>query len=156
MNESDAASTDGPRTPGDAEASGGSISKIPPDVCLTLLMNCSVGRLAFVGDDGRQQLMPVNYAAVDDEVYFRTSSDGPLAALAAGRDGVAFGVDEFEDRTGQGWNVTARGTTSRVTDKPTVDKVNAIGLPLPWAGNNRRVLVKLQIQDIDGRRVARY
>ena len=156
MNESDSVSTNGPVTPRNTEASGGSISKIPPDVCLTMLMNCSVGRLAFVGDDGRQQLMPVNFAAVDDEVYFRTSSDGPLAVLAAGRDGVAFGVDKFEDRASQGWNVTVRGTTSAVTDKSTVDKVNAIGLPLPWAGNNRRVLVKLQIQEVDGRRVARY
>lgn len=122
-----------------------------------MLTNCSVGRLAFIGEDGRQQLMPVNFAALDNEVYFRaTRSDGPLAALAAGRDDVAFGVDKFEDRAGQGWNVTVRGTTSRVTDKSTFDKVNAIRLPVPWAGNNRRVLVKLQIQEVDGRRVARY
>lgn len=121
-----------------------------------MLMNCSVGRLAFVGDDGRQELLPVNFAAVDDEIFFRTSPVGPLAVLAAGRNGVAFGVDEFDERASQGWNVTVRGTTSRVRDAAVVEKAKAIGLPLPWAGDDRTILVKLAISEIDGRRVARY
>lgn len=140
----------------DPEPSGGSISKIPPDVCRTMLINASVGRLAFVDGDGRQQLLPVNYAAVDDEVFFRTRADGPLSSLAEGREGVAFGVDKFDDRAGQGWNVTVWGTTSRVTDASDVDKVKAIGLNTPWAGSDRELLVKLRVQEIDGRRVARF
>ena len=133
----------------------GSISKVPSEVCLTLLMGATVGRVAFLGEGGRQELMPVNFAVVDREIYFRTTSTGPLAALADGKDNVAFGVDHFDSASGHGWNVTVRGETKRVDEPETVNFADASGLGTPWAGGDRRQVVKIVIREIDGRRVAR-
>lgn len=156
MAEADPASKENSGPGGNTAGSGGSISRIPPEVCRTMLMNSAVGRLAFVDSDGRQQLMPVNFATVEDDIYFRTSAGGPLSVLASGRDGIAFGVDEYDVSSGRGWNVTVRGTTSRVNDESTIDRVAAVGLHRSWAGSDRTLLIRLRIREIDGRRVARY
>ena len=133
----------------------GSISAIPADVCLTLLAGGVVGRIAFTGADGRQELMPVNYTVIEDSIYYRTTPTGPLSLLAAGLDNVAFGVDGVESSSGRGWNVTARGEAARVTDPEVVREVDASGLGTPWAGGDRAEIVKIVIHEIDGRRVAR-
>ena len=128
---------------------------MPSDVCLTLLMGATVGQVAFIGEGGRQELMPVNFVVVDQEIYFRTSSSGPLSALADGRDNVAFGVHQVERASGRGWNVTVRGETSRVDETESVEFANASGLGTPWAGGDRLLVVKIVIREIDGRRVSR-
>ena len=133
----------------------GSISTVPSEVCLTLLTGATVGRVAFLGEGGRQELMPVNFAVMNREIYFRTSSTGPLSALADGRDNVAFGVDHFDSVTGQGWNVTVRGETTRVDEPEAVEFAQPSGLGTPWAGGDRRLVVKIVIREIDGRRVSR-
>lgn len=139
----------------DPDATTGSISKMPTEVCLTLLMGASVGRIAFTGEDGKLELMPVNFSVVDREIYFRTSSTGPLSQLAEGRDSVAFEVDGVDQVSGQGWNVTVRGQAVGVDDPKSVDLAAASGLGAPWAGGDRRQVVKIVIHEIDGRRVSR-
>lgn len=133
----------------------GSISAIPADVCMTLLMGGVVGQVAFIGADGRQELIPVNFVVIDDSTYFRTNRDGPLARLADGLDNVAFGVEGVDTSTGQGWNVTARGKSMRVTDPADLQAVDAAGLRSPWAGGDRAEVVRIAIHEIDGRRVKR-
>jgi hypothetical protein len=138
-----------------ADEPTGSISAIPPDVCLTLLMGGVVGWVAFIRPDGRQELMPVNFTVVEDSIYFRTSPSGPLSRLAARLDNVAFGVDGVDKSSGRGWNVTARGEAMRVTDPEVLHVVDASGLRQPWAGGERGEVVMIAIQEIDGRRVTR-
>ena len=133
----------------------GSISTMPSDVCLTLLMGATVGLVAFIGEGGRQELMPVNFVVIDREIYFRTSPSGPLSALADGGNNVAFGVHQVDGVSGQGWNVTVRGETARVDDPVSVEIIDASGLGMPWAGGDRRLIVKIVIREIDGRRVSR-
>lgn len=133
----------------------GSISTIPPDVCLTLMAGAVVGRVAFIGADGRQELMPVNFGVVDDAIFFRISTSGPLSVLADGMDNVAFGVDGIDPSSGRGWSVTARGESVRVTDPTVVTAVEAAGLHQPWAGGDRDEVVRIVIRQVDGRRVAR-
>ena len=133
----------------------GSISTVPSEVCLTLLMGATVGQVAFIGEGGRQELMPVNFVVIDREIYFRTSSTGPLSALADGRDNVALGVHHVDGVSGRGWNVTVRGETSRVDEPKMVEFAQASGLEAPWAGGDRRLVVKITIGEIDGRRVSR-
>ena len=132
----------------------GSISAMPEEVCLTLLGGSVVGRVAFTGELGRQELMPVNYVVIDREIYFRTGRSGPLSILAAGLDNVAFEVDFVDARSSQGWNVTARGETMRVMQPEVLKAVEAAGLKPPWAGGGRHIVVKIAIRDIDGRRVS--
>lgn len=133
----------------------GTISAIPPDVCMTLLMGGVVGRVAFIGADGRQELMPVNFTVMDDSIYFRTSRNGPLSVLADGLGNIAFGVDGVDGSSGRGWNVTARGESMRVTDAEELRAIDATGLRQPWAGGDRAEVVKIAIHEIDGRRVKR-
>lgn len=139
----------------DSDEPSGSISAIPAGVCLTLLAGGVVGRVAFIGADGRQELLPVNFAVVEDSIYFRTSRAGPLSRLAEGLDNVAFGVDGVEVSSGRGWNVTARGETVGVSDHAELADVEASGLSQPWAGGDRGQVVKIVIHEIDGRRVTR-
>ena len=133
----------------------GSISTMPSEVCLTLLMGATVGLVAFIGEGGRQELMPVNFVVIDREIYFRTSPSGFLSALADGGNNVAFGVHQVDSVSGQGWNVTVRGETTRVDDPASVEIIDASGLGMPWAGGDRRLIVKIVIREIDGRRVSR-
>jgi hypothetical protein len=133
----------------------GSISTVPSDVALTLLTGATVGQVAFIGAGGRQELMPVNFVVIDREIYFRTSSSGPLSALADGRDNVAFGVHGVDSGSGRGWNVTVRGESEHVDETESIEFANASGLGAPWAGADRRLVVKIVIREIDGRRVSR-
>ena len=145
--------TDQPgQEPYEAESS---ISTVPSEVCLTLLTGATVGQVAFIGEGGRQELMPVNFVLIDREIYFRTSSTGPLSALADGRDDVAFGVVHVDSASGRGWNVTARGETSRAGEAESVEFAPAAGLGTPWAGGDRQLVVKIVIREIVGRRVSR-
>lgn len=139
----------------DTDEPNGSISAIPADVCLTLLMGGLVGWVAFIGADGRQELMPVNFKVVDDSICLRTSPTGPLSPLADGLDNVAFGVDGVDSSTGRGWNVTARGQAMRVTDPDALRMIDASGLRQPWAGGDRGEVVRINIHEIDGRRVTK-
>jgi nitroimidazol reductase NimA-like FMN-containing flavoprotein (pyridoxamine 5'-phosphate oxidase superfamily) len=132
----------------------GSISAMPEEVCLTLLGGSVVGRVAFIGERGHQELLPVNYVIIDREIYFRTGERGPLSILADGRDNVAFEVDHLDVHSGQGWNVTVRGETMRVTQPEVLVAIEAAGLKPPWAGGERRLVVKIAIREIDGRRVS--
>lgn len=133
----------------------GSISAIPRDVCMALLAAGVVGRVAFIGADGRQELMPVNFTVVDDLIYFRTNASGPLSMLVDGMDNVAFGVDGVDSSSGYGWNVTAWGEAVGVHDPEALRVVDASGLEQPWAGGYRDQMVRILIQEIDGRRVTR-
>ncbi|MEO6471772.1 MAG: pyridoxamine 5'-phosphate oxidase family protein [Aeromicrobium sp.] len=122
---------------------------------MTLLSGGVVGRVAFIGADGRQELMPVNFTVVDDAIYFRTSASGALSLLADGLGNVAFGVDGVDASAGRGWNVTARGEAEGVLDPAILRVVDASGMQKPWAGDDRGQVVKIVIHEIDGRRVTR-
>ena len=67
-----------------------------------------------------------------------------------GRDAAEFEVDHVDPASGQGWNVTVRGECVRVNDPKALELVAAAGLSAPWAGGDRRLVVKIVIHDIDG------
>jgi nitroimidazol reductase NimA-like FMN-containing flavoprotein (pyridoxamine 5'-phosphate oxidase superfamily) len=130
----------------------GSIVELPEEECLALLETTTVGRIAFVDDEG-QQLVPVNFALIDGAIYFRTLPDGFLSSLAKGHQDVAFGVDH-QDVFRKGWNVTVRGATHGVEDRATINKVRSHHRLQPWAGGVRPLVVRIDIGSIAGRRVS--
>lgn len=130
----------------------GSLVQLSTEECLTLLGTTTVGRLAFVDDEG-QQLIPVNFALIDGTIFFRTAPGGVLAGLADGHDDIAFGVDHHEDLYRDGWNVTVRGSVAAVQDAETVETVLSHGRLRPWAGGERPVVMGVTIRSVDGRRV---
>lgn len=129
----------------------GSIVELPEDECLALLESTTVGRIAFVDNEG-QQLVPVNFALIDGAIYFRTLPDGFLSSLARGHDDVAFGVDHH-DVFREGWNVTVRGAAREADDRATINKVLGHHRLRPWAGGVRPMVIKISPTSIAGRRV---
>lgn len=137
-------------TPDDRRS--GSVVALPHEECLALLETTTVGRIAFVNDEG-QQLIPVNFALIDGAIYFRTLPDGFLSSLAMGHDDVAFGVDHY-DVFRNGWNVTVRGGARGVEDRATINKVLSNHKLKPWAGGVRPLVIQVSLGSIDGRRVS--
>lgn len=131
----------------------GKLVELPESECLILLTTTTVGRVAFVNDEG-QQLVPVNFAVIDGVIYFRTLSDGLLAQLAQGHADVAFGVDHHDDTYRDGWNVTVKGQASLVEDRATINTVLSHGRLRPWAGGTRSLVIRVSIDTIAGRRVS--
>lgn len=130
----------------------GSIVELPEEECLALLGTTTVGRIAFVNDEG-QQLVPVNFALIDGAIYFRTLPDGFLSSLAQGHEDVAFGVDH-QDVFRDGWNVTVRGAARGVEDRATINMVLSNHRLKPWAGGVRPLVIKISPSSINGRRVS--
>ena len=133
------------------ERQTGALIELPVEECLALLTTTTVGRVAFVDGEG-QQLIPVNFAVIDGDIYFRTTPDGVLAGLAAGHEDIAFGVDHV-DEFRNGWNVTVRGTAEAARDRPTVETVMAHSRLRPWAGGVRPLVIKVTPRSVAGRRV---
>ena len=135
------------------EARRGRIVDLPADECMVLLSTTTIGRVAFVNEDG-QQLVPVNFAEIDGVIYFRTMPEGFLAQLAHGHEDVAFGVDYHDDTYRHGWNVTVKGSAALVEDRATINMVLSHGRLRPWAGGVRPLVISISLDSIAGRRVA--
>ncbi|EFQ82945.1 pyridoxamine 5'-phosphate oxidase family protein [Aeromicrobium marinum DSM 15272] len=119
--------------------------------CRELLTTTTVGRVAFV-DAAGIHLVPLNFAVIDDLVFFRTSPDSLLAGLPEAGE-IAFGVDHHAELFRHGWNVTVKGSASRVTDPEQIRTVLATARLRPWAGGERDVVIALEPRSIEGRRV---
>lgn len=125
---------------------------VPEQECLELMATTTVGRVAFVNADGLQ-LMPLNFALIDGEIYFRTATDSVLDDLTEGDARVAFGVDYHSGEFREGWSVTVKGLAIRVSDPATYERVMSWSRLRPWAGGTRGVVIRLIRQEMDGRRV---
>lgn len=119
--------------------------------CRELLTSTTVGYVAFVDGEG-QQLLPVNFAVLDGDVYFRTRSGSVLAGLAGGHDDVAFGI-HFAGLYQSGWNVTLVGEASGVEDPAVLEELRASGRPRSWAPGDLDVTVVIRPRRIGGRQV---
>lgn len=137
----------------DSDLNDGRIRPLPRDECLDLLGTTTVGRVAFIGDDG-PELVPVNFALIDGVIYFRTLPDGFLSQLRSGSHRVAFGVDHHDDLYRNGWNVTVKGVIRQVEDRATINLVLGHARLRPWAGGVRPMVMRVSIDEIDGRRVS--
>jgi uncharacterized protein len=67
-----------------------------------------VGRVGFVAE-GKIVVLPVNYLAEDDAIFFCTTDGTKLSALRGGA-AVAFEVDASQPMYHSGWSVLVNGT----------------------------------------------
>jgi hypothetical protein len=116
--------------------------------CWQLLASARVARVAFV-EHGLPQLVVMNHLPQGHELLFQTNEESRLAARTA--DGmslpVAVEVDSASAAGKSGWSVIASGSLSRTT----VEDVAAV--PVPWRPEAVGVLLRMTVDQIDGRHV---
>lgn len=130
------------------------IAELDESQCRELLETHStrLGRVAFVedGDPDWPTVLPVNYTVVEGAVFFRTFEGSKLYA-ALRRQRVAFEVDAVDERWQDGWSVLAIGSLAVVRD-PRVAAAADEDLA-SWAAGEDEQLVRLEIDQLTGRRV---
>ena len=130
----------------------------PPELLETLseatchrhLDAASVGRVALVRA-GRVEMFPVNYAMNSGAVIVRTHPGGALHALERGA-AVVFEIDELDHRYQTGWSVVVHGTAEHVTDVAEIEQLEALELA-PWAGGTRPDWIRIDLDEVSGRRI---
>lgn len=119
--------------------------------CRDLLRPGGVGRVVF--DDARGPVaLPVNFGFVGDAVVVRTA-DGSVAGAAEHGGLVSFEVDHLDEALGEGWSVLLTGVASVGGEADEVAVPERAGLPEPWAGGDRPLLVRIAADELSGRRI---
>ncbi|HET7194262.1 MAG TPA: pyridoxamine 5'-phosphate oxidase family protein [Nocardioides sp.] len=119
--------------------------------CETLLRAGVAGRVALAAPDG-PHIVPINYSVVDDTIVMRTS---PYSLLGTyGRSAMlAFEVDQFDYEHQRGWSVVGRGRSEVVQDEEELEHIRAVWSPRPWASGVRRLVIRLPLHELTGRRL---
>jgi uncharacterized protein len=118
--------------------------------CLSLLSTLDVGRCAWVGDDGRVVVLPVNFVIEDDEIVFRSAAGAKLAAARTGCP-FSFQGDEIEPALRTGWSVLVSGHAREVSDPD--EAAWLAQLVHPWARHEPAYVVRLHPEQVTGRRL---
>lgn len=125
------------------------VQQLTSGQCWQLLRETPFGRLAVVLD-GRPEIFPVNHVVDRGTVIFRTDSGAKL--LGASGQPVAFEVDGFDQ--GAAWSVVAKGRAHEV--RQLHDVLDTAALPLfPWQGGGKPRFVRIEVEQLSGRRFAR-
>ncbi|MGD9700945.1 MAG: pyridoxamine 5'-phosphate oxidase family protein [Acidimicrobiia bacterium] len=128
------------------------LQELSVEECLQLLTQARVGRLAYLDEMG-PVAVPVNFATVDRDIYFRVEDGVKRAAI--GQPCLAFEVDHIDDDQHAGWSVIARGAGREVPpdDLPALLKRMHGSFPAPWALGIHNVWLQLSPHTITGRRL---
>jgi uncharacterized protein len=89
------------------------IEALSEEECLALLRSHRVGRIALT-DHGQPLIFPVNYAADDRAVVFRTAPGMKLHESRMAK--VAFEIDEVDTEAGTAWSVMVQGVAYEITE----------------------------------------
>ncbi|HUS22927.1 MAG TPA: pyridoxamine 5'-phosphate oxidase family protein [Aeromicrobium sp.] len=122
--------------------------------CRRLLRGATVGRVALRTPDGLR-VIPVNYAARDDAIYFRTTPES-VVGLNAPNAEIAFEIDNVDYEYHRGWSVVAHGIARSVADPDELQELDRAWGPQPWADGPRPLCVRLRWSEITGRRLGPF
>jgi nitroimidazol reductase NimA-like FMN-containing flavoprotein (pyridoxamine 5'-phosphate oxidase superfamily) len=127
------------------------VTELTREESIRLLQDKSfVGRIGFMAD-GMIQVLPVNYLAEDDAIFFCTADGTKLSAVSAGAP-VAFEVDASQPMYHSGWSVLVNGTASEVTDPSELERLRR-GPLKSWAMTRPQHWVRITIDSISGRQI---
>jgi nitroimidazol reductase NimA-like FMN-containing flavoprotein (pyridoxamine 5'-phosphate oxidase superfamily) len=129
----------------------GSAEVLSLDECWALLAADEVGRLAIIRGD-TPVVTPINYVVDDGTIVFRTD---PGTKFHQGpRSKVSFEIDGLDHVTQSGWSVIATGFLDEITeyDAAVFDRVRRLQIQ-PWAGGEKRHVMRLVPSSVSGRRV---
>ena len=110
----------------------------------------SVGRIA-ISVGALPVVLPVNFAVIDDSIYFRAVPGTKLAA-ATSETVVAFEIDSYEADGHAGWSVLVQGRARVVTDVPTLARVTHANLNAWALPDQADQVVEVEMSTISGRR----
>ena len=130
--------------------SEGDLEVLDSAACLDLLGTLDVGRCAWVAEDGRVVVLPVNFAIEEGDIVFRSAAGAKLAAARAGQR-FSFEGDDVEPALRTGWSVLVTGRASEVGDP--VEAARLAQLVHPWSRDHRPNVVRLHAEQISGRRL---
>ena len=118
--------------------------------CLRLLAESRVGRVV-VTDRALPAAFPVNFALLEEDVVFLTTSGSKLEA-AEGEEVMAFEADDIDPVRHAGWSVLVQGLASVISDPDDVARARALGLE-PWAPAAHFQFVRIRAELVSGRRL---
>jgi uncharacterized protein len=127
------------------------VTELTREESIHLLQDKSfVGRVGFIAD-GRIVVLPVNYLAEDDAIFFCTADGTKLSALSGGA-AVAFEVDASQPMYHSGWSVLVNGTAHEVADPDELERLRR-GPLKSWAVAGAQHWVRISIDAITGRQI---
>ncbi|HUR23174.1 MAG TPA: pyridoxamine 5'-phosphate oxidase family protein [Acidimicrobiales bacterium] len=118
--------------------------------CLRLLTQSRVGRVV-VTDRALPAAFPVNFAVLDEDVVFQTTTGSKLEA-AEGEEVMAFEVDDIDPVRRSGWSVLVQGLARVISDPDELARARALGLE-PWAPAASFQFVRIRTELMSGRRL---
>jgi len=128
---------------------------LPREVCLALLADEEVGRLAVI-DGFQPRIFPVNYAMDDDAIVIRSAAGAKLTLGT--RDPVCFEVDHYDRGTREGWSVVVNGTLQDVNSlsAPAMRRGTLTSGVEPWAAGVKDHWLRLETARMTGRRIGQH
>jgi nitroimidazol reductase NimA-like FMN-containing flavoprotein (pyridoxamine 5'-phosphate oxidase superfamily) len=118
--------------------------------CYRYLASVPVGRIAVV-IGGVPEVVPVNFAVLDEDVVVRTGT-GLLLGAARGSSLAAFEVDGWDDETRTGWSVLVQGPLTEVVRRDQLALLATLAIR-SWAPGARGHVLRLRTTVISGRRL---
>jgi nitroimidazol reductase NimA-like FMN-containing flavoprotein (pyridoxamine 5'-phosphate oxidase superfamily) len=120
------------------------------EASLRLLETVPVGRVV-VSEHALPVAFPVNFAILDGDVVFRTSTGSKLGA-AVHKAVLAFEADRIDSELCSGWSVLVQGWASLITRPDELARAEALGLH-SWAPGTRGHFVRIHTEMVSGRRL---
>lgn len=121
--------------------------------CRRLLGSRNIGRIAFTSADATE-IFPVNYAADESTIVFRTDGESRLMESLKRR--VAFEADDWDPAAGVGWSVVVKGIAEEITRGIDPFAAALRRQPVvPLAPGVREVWIAVYPSEITGRRFQR-
>jgi hypothetical protein len=120
------------------------------EASLRLLREVPIGRVV-VSERALPVAFPVNFAMLDDDIVFRTSTGSKLGA-AVHREVLAFEADRIDADRGIGWSVLVQGWAELLTRPDDLARAEVLGLA-SWAPGLRAHYVRIHAEMISGRRL---
>lgn len=128
----------------------GPVTELTADECWQRLEAHSLGRLAVTAA-GTVDIFPVNFAAHERMLYFRTAPGTKLLELSI-NDRVAFEIDGYSEE--EAWSVVLKGRAERLELQSEIDAADALPLA-PWLPTLKYRWVRVVPVEVSGRHFAR-
>ena len=125
--------------------------RLDRDECLRLLQfEAFLGRVGFLAGE-RLEILPVNYLADADRLFFCSAAGAKLSSLTAGAN-VVFEVDQSHALGHEGWSVIVRGRAFEVTESAELDALRR-GPLKSWAVASSEHWIRVEIEEVSGVRI---